>query len=69
MLFLFPQCVHSGYNYWPYSADCEECRGLPEELSHTLQALRLGYAGGAGQHAQHRAALRAVGLPDRCPAV
>ncbi|KAL4429167.1 hypothetical protein ABPG77_010146 [Micractinium sp. CCAP 211/92] len=37
-------CVHSGYNYWPYSADCEECRGLPEELSHTLQALRLGYA-------------------------
>lgn len=37
-------CVHSGYNYWPYSPDCEECRGLPEELSHTLQALRLGYA-------------------------
>lgn len=37
-------CVHSGYNYWPQSEACPECRGLPEEMSHTLQALRRGYA-------------------------
>ena len=39
-------CVHSGYNWWPQSESCPECRGLPEELSHTVQALRRGYAGG-----------------------
>lgn len=33
------------YNYWPQSEACPECRGLPEEMSHTLQALRRGYAG------------------------
>lgn len=37
-------CVHSGYNFWPESEACPECRGLPEEMSHTLQALRRGYA-------------------------
>ncbi|PSC69850.1 Secretion-regulating guanine nucleotide exchange factor [Micractinium conductrix] len=37
-------CVHSGYNYFPQSDACPDCRGLPEEMSHTLQALRRGYA-------------------------
>ncbi|PSC72576.1 hypothetical protein C2E20_4286 [Micractinium conductrix] len=40
----FHGCVHAGYNYFPFSKDCPNCRGLPEELSHTLQALRRGYA-------------------------
>ena len=40
-------CAHSGYNYWPQSEACSECRGLPEEMSHTIQALRRGYAGEA----------------------
>lgn len=43
---LFHGCVHSGYNYFPRSAACLDCRGLPEEMSHTLQALNRGYAGG-----------------------
>lgn len=38
-------CVHSGYNWWPQTESCPECRGLPEEVSHTVQALRRGYAG------------------------
>jgi hypothetical protein len=37
-------CVHSGYNYFPQSKQCNACRGLPEQLSHSLQALRRGYA-------------------------
>ncbi|KAI7840034.1 hypothetical protein COHA_006240 [Chlorella ohadii] len=37
-------CAHSGYNYWPQSEECDECRGLPEEMSHVLQALRRNYA-------------------------
>ena len=59
-VFLAHGCVHSAYNYWPQSEACPECRGLPEELSHTLQALKLGYAGrcwraaGAGGGAQRR---------------
>ena len=39
-------CVHSGYNFFPQSDSCPECRGLPEELSHTAQALKRGHAGG-----------------------
>lgn len=27
------------------SEACDECRGLPEEMSHVLQALRRNYAG------------------------
>lgn len=42
---LFHGCVGSGSNYWPQSAACAECRGMPEQMSHTLQALRRGYAG------------------------
>lgn len=42
----FHGCVGAGSNYWPQSTTCPECRGLPEQLSHTLQALRRGYAGG-----------------------
>lgn len=38
-------CAHSGLNWWPQSAACNLCRGLPEQISHTLQALRRGYAG------------------------
>ncbi|KAL4858602.1 hypothetical protein ACK3TF_001547 [Chlorella vulgaris] len=41
---LFHGCVHSGYNYFPRSDVCDECRGLPEEMSHSLQALNRGYA-------------------------
>ncbi|PRW44276.1 hypothetical protein C2E21_6653 [Chlorella sorokiniana] len=37
-------CAHSGYNYFPQSEACDECRGLPEEMSHVLQALRRNYA-------------------------
>ncbi|EFN55356.1 hypothetical protein CHLNCDRAFT_134385 [Chlorella variabilis] len=44
VVFLAHGCVHSAHNYWPQSEECPECRGLPEELSHTLQALKLGYA-------------------------
>lgn len=40
----FHACVHSGYNYFPFSPECPDCRGLPEEMSHSVQALRLGYA-------------------------
>ena len=39
-------CAHAASNYWPKSADCPECEGLPEELSHVWQALKKGYAGG-----------------------
>jgi hypothetical protein len=39
-------CKSSGYNWFPQSDACRECRGLPEQLSHTLQALNRGYAGG-----------------------
>ena len=38
-------CAHAASNYWPKSADCPECEGLPEELSHVWQALKKGYAG------------------------
>lgn len=33
------------------SKECPACRGLPEQLSHTLQALRRGYAGEASKWA------------------
>jgi hypothetical protein len=55
-VFLAHGCVHSAYNFWPQSEACPECRGLPEELSHTLQALKLGYAGeGLGGTLHHLA--------------
>lgn len=58
-MFLAHGCVHSAHNYWPQSEECPECRGLPEELSHTLQALKLGYAGGPP--------LRAASASQRAP--
>lgn len=36
------------HNGPPQSEACDECRGLPEEMSHVLQALRRNYAGAAG---------------------
>lgn len=55
-VFLAHGCVHSAYNFWPQSDACPECRGLPEELSHTLQALKLGYAGGGLAASMQRSA-------------
>ncbi|PRW51151.1 peroxisomal membrane 11A isoform A [Chlorella sorokiniana] len=40
----FHGCSHGGYDSWYSQAACPECRGLPEEVSHTKQALALGYA-------------------------
>lgn len=45
VVMFFHGCVGSGSNYWPQSDSCPECRGLPEQMSHTLQALRRNYAG------------------------
>lgn len=45
MVLLVHGCVSSGYNYWPQSDACDECRGMPEQMSHTMQALKRGYAG------------------------
>lgn len=49
MVLLIHGCAHSARNFWPESEACRECRGLPEQLSHTLQAMRRGYAGAGGQ--------------------
>lgn len=46
-------CSFCRYNYWPQSEACPECRGLPEEMSHTLQALRRGYAGDSASQASN----------------
>ncbi len=46
----------------PQSKECNACRGLPEQLSHTLQALRRGYAG-----EQSRAVGAAAAAAAACP--
>ncbi|KAL4443430.1 hypothetical protein ABPG75_011167 [Micractinium tetrahymenae] len=37
-------CASGAYNYWPQSDACPGCRGLPEQMSHVVQALQRGYA-------------------------
>ncbi|KAL4444235.1 hypothetical protein ABPG75_011972 [Micractinium tetrahymenae] len=44
VLAFFHGCAHNAYDLWPPQEGCKECRGLPGELSHTKQALSLGYA-------------------------
>lgn len=39
-------CASGAYNFWPQSDACPGCRGLPEQMSHVVQALQRGYAGG-----------------------
>lgn len=39
-------CAGTAFNWWPQSAACNNCRGMPEQMSHTIQALARGYAGG-----------------------
>jgi hypothetical protein len=58
-------CKSSGYNWFPQSDACRECRGLPEQLSHTLQALNRGYAGGwVAGHAASTNAAAATGVVE-----
>lgn len=38
-------CAGTAFNWWPQSASCNNCRGMPEQMSHTIQALARGYAG------------------------
>ncbi|EFN56834.1 hypothetical protein CHLNCDRAFT_144402 [Chlorella variabilis] len=44
VLFMAHGCVHDAADFWPPSKACPECSGLPEEVSHTKQALARGYA-------------------------
>ncbi|KAL4444236.1 hypothetical protein ABPG75_011973 [Micractinium tetrahymenae] len=44
VLFMAHGCVHDAADFWPPSEACPECSGLPEEVSHTKQALARGYA-------------------------
>lgn len=37
-------CASGAYNFWPQSDACPGCRGLPEQMSHVVQALQRGYA-------------------------
>ncbi|KAI7842893.1 hypothetical protein COHA_003405 [Chlorella ohadii] len=37
-------CAGTAFNWWPQSASCNNCRGMPEQMSHTIQALARGYA-------------------------
>eukprot|EP00887_Chlorella_sp_A99_P002410 scaffold10.g2410.t1 len=43
-LVLLHRCGGNGGDFWPRSDGCPECRGLPEELAMTKQALARGYA-------------------------
>jgi hypothetical protein len=44
-LVIFHGCSHNTSDGWPYDPlGCSECVGLPEEVAHTKQALRMGYA-------------------------
>lgn len=44
LVLILHKCGRSGSDYWPRSAACAECTGLPESLAHTQQALARGYA-------------------------
>lgn len=43
--FMFlPGCARAATGFWPTSTQAPECTGFPEDVSHTKQALRSGYA-------------------------
>lgn len=43
--FMFlPGCARAATGFWPTSTQAPECTGFPEDVSHTKQALRNGYA-------------------------
>ena len=44
VLFLAHGCSHSGSDWWPSSARCPHCLGLPEEVRVRRAALARGYA-------------------------
>ena len=44
LVVFFPGCARFPYGVWPKSATCPECCGMPQDVSHTKQALRKGYA-------------------------
>lgn len=44
-LFIAHGCSHAAHDWWPPSAACPQCLGLPEEVAQTQQALARGYAG------------------------
>jgi len=44
LVVFFPGCARFPYGFWPKSATSPECCGMPEDVSHTKQALRKGYA-------------------------
>jgi hypothetical protein len=41
---VLPGCARSVYGFWPYSTDAADFFGFPEDVSHTKQILRKGYA-------------------------
>lgn len=43
--FMFlPGCARAATGFWPPSTSAPECTGFPEDVSHTKQALKNGYA-------------------------
>jgi len=44
VLLVFHGCSHSATDWWPKSAACPKCIGLPEEVNITRVALHRGYA-------------------------
>lgn len=43
-LAVFHGCARSAEANWPYSKECKECLGFPEDVANAKQALRKGYA-------------------------
>ncbi|PNW71221.1 hypothetical protein CHLRE_16g692650v5 [Chlamydomonas reinhardtii] len=44
VVFLAHGCSHGAVDFWPKSAGCPQCTGLPEEMNITLHVLTRGYA-------------------------
>ena len=44
LLFLAHGCNHGAIDFWPQSAACTQCIGLPEEVRITKETLRAGWA-------------------------
>ena len=44
LLLLAHGCQHSATDFWPHSAACTQCVGLPEEVRVTREALKAGWA-------------------------
>ena len=43
LVIFFPGCARSARGFWPKSPSHPECAGMPEDVSHTKQALAKGY--------------------------